>query len=426
MVGSRELSLVRQVMAAMIQDRPFSPDLPSSPLFSGWTSDSVIGVLGAVPRFFFLSPRSFGRQRLTSRHRSPLRQSNLRLEPRGARLKDQSKSLLGVTKALEFYSWVESSGGFVHDERTCREMACLLARANSLRSLWRFLSSNEPILLAKTLTAVIKTLGEEGLAMEALHCFYRMKQLHCKPDVQTLNVVISALCRVGYLVKARAFLARMELPGARYPPDSYTYTILISSYCKRARETGCRKAVRRRIWEANNMFRRMLFVGLVPDVVAYNCLIDGLCKTYRIGRALELFDDMTQRGVFPNRVTYNSFIRYFSVVNEVDKAIEMMRDMGLKGHDRPTTSSYTPVIHALCEGGRAREAGVFLREMVEEGFIPREYTYKMVVQALADAGEEMLPVDVCRRVDAGVECRLRHAVLAKPLLGRVLLYKDDF
>lgn len=36
----------------------------------------------------------------------------------------------------------------------------------------------------------------------------------------------------------------------------------------------------------------MVFKNVVPDVVTYNALIDGCCKTYCVGRALELFDDM--------------------------------------------------------------------------------------------------------------------------------------
>ena len=433
-MGTRELSLIRQVMAAMITNKPFNSNLLISLRFHGWSSDSVRSILSAIPRYFFLSARSVGRQRVTSRHRSPLRQRDLWREARNLRsglkiggpaaYRDPEKVRLGVSKAFEFYSWLESSG-FLHNEGTCLEMARVLARACDLHFLWTFLGDNQRLIRASTVTAIIKVLGEEGLSNEALNCFYRMKQFHCKPDVQTYNVVIEALCRVGNLNRARVLLERMEIPGARYPPDVYTYTILISAYCKRGMQTGCRKAVRRRIWEANRMFRRMIFRGLAPDVVTYNCLIDGLCKTYRIERAVELYDDMCQRGISPNRITYNSFIRYFSAVNEVERAIERMRMMASRGHGNPTSSSYTPIIHALCEGGRATEARNFLVEMVNEGSIPREYTYELVNQALTSAGEEMLPVEIGRRIEEGMKSRLRHVIKGKPFLGGVLLDTGD-
>ncbi|KAI3977949.1 hypothetical protein MKX01_032326 [Papaver californicum] len=218
-----------------------------------------------------------------------------------------------------------------------------------------------------TVTCLIKVLGEEGLVHEALAAFYRMKQLHCRPDFR----------------KARFLLEQMELPGARCPPDTFTYTILL-------------KAIRRRLWEANHMFRHMIFKGFTPDVVTYNCLIDGCCKTYRIERALELFDDMLKKCCVPNRITYNSFIRYYSAVNEIDKAVEMMCKM----------NSYTPIIHAVCEGGRVLEARDFLMELVDGGSFPREYTAKLVRDALkSTGGETVIEDELWTRIEEGIKIR---------------------
>ncbi|RWW11228.1 hypothetical protein GW17_00025176 [Ensete ventricosum] len=420
--------LVRQVIAAILQQRRPLP--PPSPRFPGWTSDAVRDVLSSISACYFLSPRSVGRQRPSGRHRSPLRQRSLRRETSSARgpaaHRDPDTVALGVAGALEFYSWAESVCGFPHDELTCRDMSRLLARANCLPILWRFLRANETLVGTATVTEVIKVLGEEGLTKEALAAFYRMKQLHCKPDVRCYNTVISALCRVGHFKKARFLLDQMELPGARCPPDTFTYTILISSYCKHSLQTGCRKAIRRRIWEANHMFRRMLFNGFVPDVVTYNCLIDGLCKTYRIERAHELLDDMPVKGCSPNRVTYNSFIRYYSVVNQVDKAVETMRAMVSRNHGKPTSSSYTPIIHALCETGRVREARDFLEEMAAGGSMPREFTYNLVCSALNHAGEKNLPKDLCTRIEDGMHTRFMQVLQSKPMMrGKSMFIQEQ-
>lgn len=174
------------------------------------------------------------------------------------------------------------------------------------------------------------------------------------------------------------------------------------------------------------MFRHMRFKGFEPDVVTYNCLIDGLCKTYRVERARELFDEMLVRGCLPNRVTYNSFIRYYSVVNEVDKAVEMMRMMVSRGHGVPTCSSYTPVIHSLCEAGRVREARDFLVEMVDGGSTPREFTYKLVCDALESAGEEGLPMELQREIEGDMEARYRRVMQVKPVMsGRSRFIRED-
>ncbi|KAG5250839.1 pentatricopeptide repeat-containing protein [Salix suchowensis] len=229
-----------------------------------------------------------------------------------------------------------------------------------------------------TITCLIKVLVEEGLVHQALALFYRMKQYHIKPD----------------------------LPGFRCLPDIYTYSILISSCCRYGLQTGCRKVIRRRIREANRSFRIMLFKGFVPDV------------TSRIERGLELFEDMNKRGCVPNRVTYNSFIRYFSVVNEIDKAVEMLRKTQNMNHGLATRSSYTPIIHALCEAGRVLEARDFLVELVDGGLIPREYTCRLVCDALKSKREgSSLGGEFDKRIKDGIEDRYREVKNVKPIMA---------
>jgi pentatricopeptide repeat protein len=305
-------------------------------------------------------------------------------------------------------------------------MAIVLARGSKLDELWHFLKEMAQrehgnclgLVSVSTVTCLIKVLGEEGLVHQALALFYRLKQYHLKPDVYAYNTLIYALCRVGNFKRARFLLEQMELPGFRCPPDIYTYTILISSCCRYGLQTGCRKAIRRRIWEANRLFRIMLFKGFVPDVVTYNCLINGCCKTNRIERALELFEDMNKRGCVPNRVTYNSFIRYFSMVNEIDKAVEMLRRMQKMNHGSATTSSYTPIIHALCEAGRVLEGRDFLVELVDGGLIPREYTYRLVCDALKSVREgSSLGGEYDKRIKDGIEDRYRKVKKVKPIMA---------
>ncbi|XP_021730582.1 pentatricopeptide repeat-containing protein At1g77405-like [Chenopodium quinoa] len=424
--------VVKQVLAVMIRDSPFDAATTSPPY--SWTTQTVSDILRSIPIFFFTPTRSIGRQSNLFRHRAPLKQRDLRQES----VKYQSNFLIlgpaayrdltrvdhGVSKATEFFYWVESHAGFIHNEITVREMAIVLAKANKLSHLWNFLREmsrkvDGELVTTTSITCLMKCLGEEGLVNEAMQAFYRMKQFHCKPDVYAYNTVILALCRVGFFVKAKSLLQQMELPGFRCPPDTYTYTILISSYCKYALQTGCRKAFRRRLWEANHLFRLMLFKGFVPDIVTYNSLIDGCCKTNRIERALELLEDIIKRGCLPNRVTYDSFIRYYSVVNEIDKAIEMLRKMQELNHGTPTTSSYTPIIHALCEVQRASEAWEFLVELVDGGLIPREYTYKLVLDALRCNGNaNMLNEETCRMIEDGIIIRYRQRMKEKPFMNR--------
>ncbi|CAM8878147.1 unnamed protein product [Rhodiola kirilowii] len=429
-------SIINQILSIIIQNRPFPSHLPA---IQQLPTHAVSEVLRSIPRLLFQSTRSIGRQ-ITSRHRTPLRQRNLSLEYENRRSeslllgpaahRDQQQVELGLDRAIEFFDWVESRLGFVHNEATVRDMAIVLAKGNRLRALWEFLremrrrENGVGLVTTSTVTCLIKVLGEEGLVNEALNLFYRMKKYHCKPDVYAYNTMINALCKVANFRKARFLLDQMELPGFVCPPDTFTYTILISAYCKHGMQTGCKKAIRRRLWEANHMFRLMIFKGFVPDVVTYNALIDGCCKTYRIERALELFADMNNRGCLPNCVTYNSFIRYYCVVNEMDTAVEMLRRMQDLRHGTPTTSSYTPIIHALCEGGRVGEARDFLAEMFDGGSVPREFTYKLVRDQLCSVGKlDLLDTNLCLRIESAVESRCQQVMKIKPIMNMIRKHK---
>ncbi|CAI8594977.1 unnamed protein product [Vicia faba] len=417
--------LAKQALVAVIKDSPFHI-LSSSNLT--WTPDAVVQLLRSISRFSFQSHRSLGRQNNLFRHRTlPL-----------SNLKPYSNSYLtnlGLRKAQEFLHWIHSRFNFLHTHSTSLEMAILITKSNNTKALWSFLkqvssssSSNyvtNNLVTTASITCLIKLLGEQGLAKEALLTFYRMRQFGCKPDTQAYNALINAMCSVGDFTKARHLLQQMELPGFHSPPDVFTYTIMISSYCRYGvKISGCRKAVRRRLYEANRLFRVMVFKGIVPDVVAYNALIDGCCKTYRVGRALELFEDMKTRGCVPNRVTYDSFIRYFCAVNEIHKAVEFLRDMQRLSLDGGNgivggCSSYTPIIHALCEAGRVVDAWSFLVELVDRGLVPREFTYKLVCDALRLKGEDgLLSGEVHQRIKDGVLERYRRTMKVKPVMTR--------
>ncbi|GLJ15878.1 hypothetical protein SUGI_0262180 [Cryptomeria japonica] len=399
------------------------------------TPDIVSEVLRTTQRKFLRNAESHGTQK-GSRRRSPIVQRYLWKEAQALEENQPIKGpparrnplivKVGVDKALRFYSWAEEQSGLEHTQLTCQEMAWTLARANKLKMLWRFLhemarKEKADLVTTKTVTSVIKVLGEEGLVKEALACFYRMKQFHCKPDLIAYNTIIYALCRVGNFRKARFLFDQMKRPWSRCPPDTFTYTILISCHCKYSMQTGNSKVVGKKLYEANRLFRDMCDDGFVPDVVTYNCLIDGLCKKYRIDRALELFHHMSQNGCAPNKVTYNSFIRYYSTVNEMDKAEDMMKEMK-RNNITPTCSSYTPILHALCEMNRLDEARKLLIEMVEEKSIPRSYTYELITGALRKAGHTGLPADLCEKIELGIEARHKYVKTRSIFNSRVLIH----
>ncbi|XP_048569536.1 pentatricopeptide repeat-containing protein At1g77405 [Triticum urartu] len=398
--------LVPQLLVALLQRRRFDAALRPSPTFRGFSPSSIAASLAAIPRLIL--PRSAGR--LCPQRPFPAPSSSYHRR-------------VAAALTLAFLNWSHSDAANPRavplTEAPLRAAALSLARARALPALFGLLREHAPLVSTAALTDVIRALGEEGLPRQALAAFHRARQLRCSPDAQCHNTLLAALCRNGRFKEARFLLDQMERPGARCRPDSYTYTVLISWYCRIGAGTGCRKAARRRIYEAGRLFRRMGEKGLEPDVVTYNCYINGLCKTYRVERAHEVFDEMVKKGCLPNRVTYNSFVRYYCAVNKVDKAVEWMREMVARGHGMATSSTYTPLIHSLYESGRIGDARRFMIEMAESGHLPREHTYKLVKDATEKADEEALPAELCHSIEDGIKERFQHVLRMKPIMRPV-------
>jgi len=79
------------------------------------------------------------------------------------------------------------------------------------------------------------------------------------------------------------------------------------------------------------LFEEIHFKQIYPDVVTYNSLIDGFCKSGRISYALKLIGEMHDRGQPPDIFTYNSLLDAFCKNYHVDKAIELLTK--LKDHN---------------------------------------------------------------------------------------------
>jgi hypothetical protein len=57
--------------------------------------------------------------------------------------------------------------------------------------------------------------------------------------------------------------------------------------------------------------------------------------------------------------------------------------------------------------------------MAESGHLPREHTYKLVKDAIDDAGEEALPEELCQSIEDGITARYRHVMRIKPIMRSV-------
>ena len=91
------------------------------------------------------------------------------------------------------------------------------------------------------------------------------------------------MCKAKQVGKAEAVI----IDGIRLGvlPDVVTYNTLIDAYCR----LDC-------VDTGYTVLNRMKEAGIPPDVISYNSLISGAAKKCLLSSALDLFDEMLRAG----------------------------------------------------------------------------------------------------------------------------------
>ncbi|GMH17340.1 hypothetical protein Nepgr_019181 [Nepenthes gracilis] len=71
--------------------------------------------------------------------------------------------------------------------------------------------------------------------------------------------------------------------------------------------------------EADGLFQEMVEMGLKPDIVSYNSLIDVYCKNREMDKVYKVLDEMHEQGILPDVITYTSLIGGLGLVGQPDK-----------------------------------------------------------------------------------------------------------
>ncbi|GKB27445.1 putative tetratricopeptide-like helical domain superfamily protein [Tanacetum coccineum] len=257
------------------------------------------------------------------------------------------------------------------------------------------------------------------------------KCLH--PDVLTYAVMISGLCREGYLKNkhyddVEMLLGKMD--GIGYSLDVSTLSLLIDSIVVGSLDVGviptlisklvpnewmdsstegtislvngyCKNLM---IDEAMHLFHGITNKGLKPDVVTYSTIIQGLFRVGRCEDAHKLFDVMRAKGLKPNECTYriiekalslfhlmgdgklNSDINVYNIIingdgkcGKHDIARVLFQDLTNKGL-HPDVHTYSVMISGLCREGLVRDAKQLFLQMAESGCLPDNVTYRLLLQ----------------------------------------------
>lgn len=142
------------------------------------------------------------------------------------------------------------------------------------------------------IAAMIKT----GRMQEAEEIFEMMVSSGVRQDLVSYNTLINLYCRQGRLDDALRLLDEIEGEGLEC--DQYTHTIIVDGLCQAGNFVG-----------AQRHLNYMNTLGFGYNLVAFNCLLNGLGKVGYIDHALRLFKVMEVKDSFTYTIVVHNLCR---------------------------------------------------------------------------------------------------------------------
>nr|GMD80658.1 pentatricopeptide repeat-containing protein At2g16880 [Ipomoea batatas] len=172
-----------------------------------------------------------------------------------------------------------------------------------------------------------------------------MRRHSLRPNLLTLNTLLIAL--VNYPSSHSVHFCNELLDDAiklGLAPNTMSFNILINGHC-----------LKNKFRDAIRLLYKMEEFGCRPDNVSYNTVLDGLSKKGRLKEIRELLVNMKNKGLVPNKNTYNILVSGYCRIGLLKDAAQKLG---------PDSYTYNAIVEALTNVGRIREAEEFTSKMI--------------------------------------------------------------
>ncbi|WVZ03170.1 hypothetical protein V8G54_023976 [Vigna mungo] len=290
-------------------------------------------------------------------------------------------------------------------------------------------------------TATIRSLCLDSKLVAALWLRRKMVMKGVVPDVFTHNHIVNGLCKIRFLEKADWIVAEMlekgprpncatyntlikgyctvndmdralflfsTMSNARVPPNRVTCSILVRALCEKGLLKGAKRTKR--------MLEEILKDDDEKDItnlVTSTIFMDNYFKKGAIFQALSLWNQMVQNCTKVDVVAYNVLIHGFCKSLQMNLAYGYTCEMYKKGL-LPDVFTYNILIGALCKEGKTSEACYTLGVMSSMGIMPDQITYQLVIRGLCFDGE-------IARAESLLWSMLNNLIVPKPLIWNLLI-----
>ncbi|CAH2080435.1 unnamed protein product [Thlaspi arvense] len=173
-----------------------------------------------------------------------------------------------------------------------------------------------------------------------------------------------ALCLFNRMLLTRPLPSIFHLPSG-YSASVVTFNTLMNGLI-----------LEDRTFEAIELFKKLTKTReIVPDSVTYGIIINGLCRTGNVDRAVRLLRVMEETNCKPSVLIYNTVIDNLCKDRMIDEALNLFAEMKEKDIC-PDVITYNSLLH----GGLFDEAKELFLKMKESGCLPDEVTYNTIVR----------------------------------------------
>ncbi|XP_058082663.1 putative pentatricopeptide repeat-containing protein At1g02420 [Magnolia sinica] len=266
-------------------------------------------------------------------------------------------------QALEFFYITGKRSGFYHTPFSYDTMLYVLGRSRKFDKVWEVLvemrRKDRNLITTRTLQIVLARIAKVCSVRQTVESFRKFRKLFVEFDTDCFNALLRTLCQEKSMRDARNVYHELK---HKFRPNLQTFNILLSGW--KSSE------------EAEHFFDEMMELGVKPDLVSYNCLVDVYCKSREMEKAFTTIEKMRDGEIYPDVFTYTSIIGGLGLVGQPDKARDVLKEMKEHGC-YPDAAAYNAVIRNFCIAKRLGDAYQLMDEMVNRGLDPNPTTYNL-------------------------------------------------
>ncbi|KAK1360317.1 Pentatricopeptide repeat-containing protein [Heracleum sosnowskyi] len=235
-------------------------------------------------------------------------------------------------------------------------------------------STNDATSLSLLAGVLIKVFASNSMLENAVGVFRQSKERGLMPNIFSCNFLLKCLAQAGMVEYMFSLFDEMGNTGPT--PCVYTYTIIMSYYCKR--ETVNMET-------STTILEVMEKSGIEPSVVTYCVYVSGLCRAGGHELALDYIRGLGCRNEPLNTYCFNAVIRSFCEKGKLDEAWRVLEEMKSCGVP-PDLGSYSVLIDGFCRNRNLEKGFALIKDMECTGIKPSPICYSAIVVALCNIG----------------------------------------